>query len=72
MNALFIFGAITAIGTAILTTAAVAKLLVSPITTAITDLKDAVGVLGQRLEESDTEHHKDIKELWRYLAGRSE
>lgn len=70
MSALVIFGIVTTVCTAILTTSAVAKLLVSPITSAIGELKESIAGLGKRLEESDAEHHKDIKEIWRYLAEK--
>lgn len=69
-QALVILAAVTVIGTAVLTTASVAKLLVSPITSAVQRLESAVSGLRTSLEESEAQHHKDIKEIWRYLASK--
>jgi len=70
VTVLVFFGILTAVGTAILTVTAVAKLLVSPLTSAIGRLETAVQNLDARHEASDAEHQKDIKDVWRHLAEK--
>ena len=71
MDALLWFGITTAAGTAVLTVAAVWKLLMGPLNAAIQSIKDSVVRLESRIESNDTKHESDIKDLWKYLAERS-
>lgn len=64
------FSAVTAVGTATLTVAAVWKLLMSPIYNAITAIRDSVGRLESRIEAGEAQRESDIKEIWKFLAQR--
>lgn len=67
---LFIFGAVTAGGTAFLTVATVWKVLMSPLSTAINKIQESVLRLEARIDAGDAKRESDIKDLWKYLAER--
>lgn len=70
MEVLAIFGAVTAIGTAILTVASVWKLLMQPMSSAIQAIRDSVQRLEARVESNEAKRESDIKDIWRFLAER--
>lgn len=70
MEVLLIFGVVTALGTAVLTVAAVWKLLMGPVSSAIARIEASVTRLESRIESSDTKREADIKDVWKYLAER--
>lgn len=67
---LFIFGTLTAGGTAILTAVSVWKLLMSPLATAITKIQESITRLEARIDAGDAKRESDIKDLWKHLAER--
>lgn len=70
MDVLFVFGAVTAIGTAILTVGSVWKLLMQPMSSAIESIKESVLRLESRVESNEAKRESDIKDLWKFLAER--
>lgn len=70
MEVLLISGAVTAIGTAILTVFGVWKALTEPLTKAVADIKDSVLRLEARVESNEARRESDIKDIWKYLAER--
>lgn len=70
MEVLALFGAATAVCTAILTVAAVWKLLMSPLSSAIDAIRESVLRLEARIEAGEAKRESDIKDLWKYLATR--
>lgn len=70
MQVLLIFGAVTSIGTAVLTVAGVWKLLMGPLNGAIHRIEGAVSRLENRVEQGEAKRESDIKDLWKHLAER--
>lgn len=70
MNAMLIFGLVTAGGTAILTVSAVWKLLMGPLNNAIQAIKESVLRLESRIDATEAKTSDDIKDIWKYLAER--
>ncbi len=70
MDPLFIFGTVTAVGTAILTVASVWRLLTQPISLAVNSIKESVQRLEARVESNEAKRESDIKDVWRFLAER--
>ena len=68
MSLFVIFAVVTSIGTAILTVAGVAKLLLAPLTSALRRLEEAIDKLGSEIDAADIERQNDVKAIWKYLA----
>lgn len=68
----FIFGLITAVGTAILTVAGVWRLLTGPLTKAIQGIEMVVQKLDARLTAHEATHDSDVKDIWMFLAQRKD
>ena len=63
-------GFITAMGTAILTVAAVWKLLQGPVISAMQKIESTMQRLEQKVDSMDQRHQNDIKLIWQHLAER--
>lgn len=71
-DALVVFAGITSIATAILTVAAVWKLLLAPLSTAIGKIQESILRLEARIDAGDAKRESDIKDVWKYLAERNQ
>lgn len=69
---IMVAGAITAIGTAVLTVAGVWKLLTGPLVRATQGIEAVVNRLEARLSAHETVHDQDVKDIWKHLAQRRE